>query len=226
VSRTFGASSFCFNDADGIYSEQVAYTVALWVNRAAITTEQECFSEGSRSSTNPLFILRTGPTSGKAAVSIRNNAGGGSNPANLTTALTVFDGTWHHLAFAQDAAGNFQVYVDGVADGTAHGTFVPGATTMSCVAVGAFRSTTTANTFNTGSCAHVATWSRQLAATEIASLAGGLLPSVLGPVHYWPLWGIDAAEPDLGSGHAALSLSAGPTAGASNPRTSLRLLTV
>lgn len=217
MSRSFSPTSFLFSDSVGSFSEQVAYTVALWVKRAATTSELECYSEGSRSSSSPFFLLRTGPTSGKAAVTCRNNAGGSSQLSNVTTAATVFDGTWHHLAYTQDNLGNYAMYVDGVADTSAHGSYTPGATSINCVCVGALRRTTTVNEFDAGSCAHVATWLRRLSTDEFRILGSGASPSLLNPSYYWPLWGFDATEPDLASGRTGLSTATGPTPGATNP---------
>jgi len=214
---TFDASSFAFNDAAAVYSQTTAYTVALWVNRAATTSNLTAFSEGNRSNNSPIFVLGTGSTSGKIWLISRNDAGTLSIGINSNT-LTVFDGTWHHVAYTQNASGVWQLYVDGVADATAHGSFTPGVMTTNCACVGALRAGSTSTTFNGGSCAHTATWARQLSAQEIVSLAAGMSPALLGPVHYWPLNISEASLPDLASGHAPLALGNTPTTSTSNPR--------
>jgi len=214
---TFDASSFAFNDAAAVYSQLTAYTVALWVNRAATTSNLTAFSEGNRSNNSPIFVLGTGSTSGKIWLISRND--GGTSGVNINSnTLTVFDGTWHHVAYTQNAAGAWQVYVDGVADATANGSFTPGQTTLTDVCVGAFRTTSTFQTFNGGSVGYPATWLRRLSAQEIVSLAAGMSPALLGPVHYWPLNISEASLPDLASGHAPLALGNTPTTSTSNPR--------
>lgn len=221
----FGASSFLFSDNGGIYSESSAFSVGLWVNRAGTTSTQTFYGEASRANTTTIFSLQTGPTSGKASVFLRNS----SNVIgilNVATASTVFDSTWHHFGYAQDASGNWQVYVDGVADSNCHGAFTPGSFTAPGLGIGCLRQNPTTQVFNGGAAAHAATWSRQLSAKEFVSLAAGLPPSILGPTHYWPLWIVESPIADIGSTRLASAIAAGgtPTTPAGGPRVGLSLL--
>lgn len=214
---------FAFSDSAGLYSESVAYSIAAWVNRAATTSTQTFYGEASRSTTVPILSLQTGATSGRASVFLRNNANT-IGILNIGTALTVFDGTWHHFAYVQDGAGNWQVYVDGAADSNCHGTFTPGAITVPTIGVGCLRQNPTTQTFGSGKVAHVATWQRQLAAQEVKSLANGMIPSRLGPQRYWPLWIAETTFADLGSTHAPLGIGNAPTTAIGGPPVALRML--
>ncbi len=73
-----------------------------------------------------------------------------------------------------------------------------------------------------GSLAHVAYWSRALSAHEVVGLAAGMLPSHLGPDHYWPLWGADSPEFDQGlAAHVSGTLTG--TARVIDPRVGISL---
>lgn len=216
---SFGASSFLFSDGAGIFSESAAYSVALWVVRAATTSTQTFYGEASRTTTTPIFSLQTGPTSGRASVFLRNSSNV-IHISNVGTAQTVFDGTDHHFGYAQDASGNWQVYVDGVADSNCHGSYTPGSITAPTLGIGCLRQNPTTQVFNGGSAGHTATWNRRLSAQEFVSLAAGLPPSLLGPTHYWPLWISETTLADMGSTRLASALGAGgtPTTAAAGPR--------
>ncbi len=201
MARNFnGTTDKIVADAAAGFSEQVAYSVACWLKAASTITQREFYSEGRGASANPFLLLSTSTaTSGKAMVVVRNDAGGTSQIASVSTALTVMDSTWHHFIYAQDASGHWQVYVDGVADGTAHGTYTTGTTTIDRLGIGLARRNTEANFF-AGDIAEVAVFHRQLSAVEAVHLASGSPASELGPDHYWPIWGADSPEPDIGNG--------------------------
>jgi hypothetical protein len=88
-------------------------------------------------------------------------------------------------------------YIDGGADFThADGTM---GTALTALGMGVLRRSSNSNFYN-GTLSEVANWGRVLSATEVKSLADGLPASHLGPSHYWPLWGRDSPEPDIGTG--------------------------
>ena len=200
MARSFnGTSDNIAADAAAIWNANAAYSAAMWLNgpqQSATPSEREFFAEAVSSGHNPVFALRNGTlgSSKKAAIISRNAAGVGLIATTNTTA-DVLDSTWHHLGYTQDASGNWQLYVDGATD--ISGSFSPTTTSPNLFTMGCLRWNGTLDFFN-GSMAHVAKWSRQLSAKEMASLATGMLPSHLAPDHYWPLWGVDSPEPDLG----------------------------
>lgn len=214
---------FVFSDSDGLYTEIAPYSFAGWFRHAATTSGLTFYAEGNRSNSTTHFLFSTGPTSGKASIILRRD--NATQPINsVSFATTVFDGTWHHVGYAQDGAGNWQCYVDGAADATAHGAFATGTTTVNDVCIGALRGNTTSGQFTSGQCAHVATWARQLALQEFKSLANGMLPSHLGAAHYWPVWIAETTMPDVGASHTPLSLGNAPTTSASSPPVALRMV--
>ena len=211
---------FVFSDADGLYAETAAYSFAGWFKHAATTSGLTFYAEANRANATAHFVFNTGPTSGKASVILRRD--NGTTAINTVSfATTVFDGSWHHIGYAQDASGNWQCYADGAADSTAHGTFTPGVTTVNDACVGALRGNATSGQFTSGQCAHVATWLRQLSLQDFKGLANGMPPSLLGPAHYWPLWISEATMTDLGSSNKPLGLGNSPTTAATVPAIAL-----
>lgn len=174
------------------------FTVAGWLNGAA-QQNKALYSEG-RAATAAFFYLATqnGTPNNKFLCAT-------SSGAFATSTAVICDSTWHHVAVTFDGSGNWVMYVDGVSDKTGHTVF--GNLSLDRATLGALRRSTTGNWF-AGGLAHWATWTRTLAAQEIVSLHNGMLPSLLGPTHYWPLWGADSPEPDLGNGtHGAGTLT-------------------
>lgn len=81
----------------------------IYSEASSTTNSQQLFTLGSaRVAENPVFGSRV-------RLYIRNDAG--LEVARCTSASTVFDDTWHHLAYV-DVAGLAVLYVDGVADAT------------------------------------------------------------------------------------------------------------
>ena len=92
---------------------QPAFSVAMWV-RGPVQRDKRIFSEGSTTNGTPLFNLGTHNTgaNGTFDAYIR------PSPArHIYSTTTVFDDTWHHIAWVDDN-GQVTLYVDGVADGT------------------------------------------------------------------------------------------------------------
>lgn len=224
MSRLFnGTTDKIVADAAHLFSEQSAYSVAFWVNAAAPGATAVAFSEGRSSSANPFFLIGCNAANrSKVAVTIRNDAGGSSqiNSSGTTqSSATVFDSTWHHVVYAQNASGAWSVYIDGTQDSTLHGTYTTGVTTIDRVGMGcSHRNTDTS--FFPGTLAHVAIWSRQLSASDAVILAGGQLPSNLptgAADHYWALYGVASPEPDYGTASHTDGTLTGTSAGASEP---------
>lgn len=96
------------------------FSICFWV-KAPAAEDDRVYSEGSSlagSGQGALFTLGTGRSSlgnqDKLQVYIRNDAQ--VRVSELYSAATVFDDTWHHVAYV-DTAGDARVYVDGVLDG-------------------------------------------------------------------------------------------------------------
>lgn len=122
----------------------------------------------------------------------------GASPFTATGATTINGGAWHHVAAVCPSSGVFTLYVDGVSDATSasHAWSTQAGTVSS---IGSHNHG--ASTFFAGQIAEVALWfGTALSVSQLLALAGGLPADVLNPTHYWPLWGIDSPEPDIGSG--------------------------
>ncbi len=196
-SLSSGSSDVIAVNGAEVVTPNVGFTIAMWLKSAA-TNQQYPYSQGSSSSSNPFFALHTSstPSAGSGAWQWLNNSGG-----SIITTITftgLCDSTWHHACFTDDGAGNCVAYLDGASVGTAtHST--ASAFTTNKTAIGALARPTLASFYN-GTIAEVATWTIKLTAGEVKALASGLTADHLGPNHYWPLWGVDSPEPDLGTG--------------------------
>ena len=146
-----------------------AYSISMWVNGAAQTAKY-VFTEANTTTTGPLFILQTGQnasTNSKLDVIIR----GASTPVNhQVTSNSVFDGTWHHVAWV-DNFGAVSVYVDGALDPKSANfnyTRIPNNAGLSLndTVLGALVRTSVAGYF-TGSIDDVALWERPLSQAEV-----------------------------------------------------------
>jgi hypothetical protein len=184
-----------------------ACTVAFWVASTTTTGGWYAYGEASSSASQPLFGL--GLASGTIRVFLRNDAN--STLLNVTLTASVLDGNPHHVCYTQDASGNYVFYADGGVDHSGShsttGTLTVDRATIFALGRGSGTTIVSGTPF-AGTMWEVATWTRQLAAAEVASLANGLPASHLGPSHYWPLWGVDSPEPDIGIGsHVAGTLN-------------------
>lgn len=209
MARSFnGTSDLIAMNGAATWKNTVAYSVALWVSANTAATELVCYSEGVSTSANGFIELFTQAVSTqKMGVRLRNTS---ATVLSFGSTATVFDNTPHHFTYTQDASGNYAAYVDGAPD--ASGTFsTANPPTCNRNTVGAFVRNGTGQFFP-GIVWDVAKWSRQIAAGEAASLGAGLPASHINPDHYWPLWGADSPEPDIGGGTHTAGTLTGTTA--------------
>jgi len=193
MSRSFnGSSDLVVADAAHVGSLASPWSMSCWLFCAAGVTDADFYGESRSSSNNPFIQLQC--HSGKFRLFMRRDSNSGTSDVNGSVGtLTLADSTWRHFVYTQDGA-NTQTYVDGVADlSLTHGT---AAMTIDRVTFGALRRSTTTN-FWAGRLQDVANWSRQLSAGEAKALASGMCASLLGPDHYWRLYG-DSPEADIG----------------------------
>ena len=197
MARTLnGTSDEIRADGANVFAANTAFSVAVWLNASGSITNEVYYGEGLNGN-NPHFMLQC--NSGKLRIFLRSNAGT-SLINGISSALTIADSTWHHVVYAQNGSGGWQAYIDGAADGTAKGTYSAGATNAcTFLGLGALPRSTVTN-FWAGTLSYVANWTRQLGAKEVLGLANGVSPLAYAPTHYWPLWGVDSPEPDIGNG--------------------------
>lgn len=199
MARSFNGSS----DRIGMNSAIVkpnwftdSYSLSVWV-KAAAQSNTGVYSEGNTTTNTQFWWI--GPDSTSTS---KMRWTGNNQPAAYITTATMFDSTWHHYALAVGSAA-FSVYVDGVRDGgtaiTSGQTGISG-TAANLATLGSLGRTTYTNFFS-GSIAELGIWtSKTLSLDDAKSLADGLSAVRLGPTHYWPLWGVDSPEPDIGLG--------------------------
>lgn len=224
MARSFnGTSDRIRADAARVCNKATACSFCAWVFYPSPATGREVYAEATTANTNNLFGFLTDTTTpSKVNLGIKINVSS-PNTVNITGTATAFEAAWHHLLFTQDTGNNCKVYVDGIVDIS---TSYSSAATYSAnnLAIGALVRTSTTAFFG-GRIAEVANWTRTLSAAEAVSLASGLPASHFAPAHYWPLWGSDSPEPDIGTGTHVTGTLTG-TSAASGGRTGRRLLTL
>ncbi len=87
-----------------------AYSVAMWV-KGEPQQSKAVFAEGLTGTGQPCFKIMT-TSEGKVMIYILHSSG---LVLNRTSTTTVFDNTWHHIAWV-DNNGSATLYIDGVAD--------------------------------------------------------------------------------------------------------------
>lgn len=199
MARSFNGTSDLITIASvtAIPDTRTAFTWAGWVNAAAQATKT-FVSQGQTASTRSFLFFGTSSVSPNNTIRVLLVDSGNINQINSTAGTAVvLDSTWHHVALTVDSSGNWTSYADGVVDKS--GTTTSATVNTTTAGLGALIRSTTID-FLSGSLQGWARWSRALSAGEIKSLAAGLPASHLGPTNYWPLWGKDSPEPDIGNG--------------------------
>lgn len=149
-----------------LYSTSAPYSIAMWVKGAA-QAGRYVYAEGFSGGGNALFGLLSEQVVGaKAAVFIRTS--GNSVRLNTASNTTVFDNTWHHIVWT-DNAGTARVYVDSVQDSTSFN-YTPAAlgTVDRCTVGAVVRASVVAHF--AGSVSDVRLYNRALTADEVGTL--------------------------------------------------------
>lgn len=168
-------NGFQFNGTDDYCSRTTAigyrngaYTIAAWVKGVA-QSDTKIFGNGANPSTNNEFSIGTGATTtSKCRIRVRNNDGTYAIQAESTT--TVFDDTWHHIAFVNDGDGNARLYVDGVEDAT-NFDYTHVDTSPNRTSIGAHLRSTAAGFFN-GIIDDVRVYDNALSQSDVLALPG------------------------------------------------------
>ncbi len=202
MARSFNGTSDHI-DADAAtpnLSGQQAFSLSIWVKGSIANASSKNPLSIGAAGAGPFFQFQ-GDASGKLVLGLRS-ATSGSTDLTTSTA-TVFDSTWHHICVTQPSGSNVvSIYIDGLLDHTFTRTSLSNSTTQTFTTLcfGAFHRSGTFAQFYGGVNAEIAIWARTLTLSEVKLLAAGHLASELGPAHYWPLWGADSPEPDIGNG--------------------------
>jgi hypothetical protein len=224
MARSFNGSSDLVKatGASSYRGTRATFSASCWVLGAAQT--DNIFYCEAQNNAKGFFRLGTqnGSPNNKCRVLISDHTTG-SNDLDYTTTAVIMDSAWHHVGFTLDASGNWVIYVDGTPDHSASISTVD-SMTPAWTALGCMARNTNAQFF-AGNIGEADNWTRTLTAAEVASLAAGLPASHLAPDHYWPLWGVDSPEPDIGTGTKVAATLTG-TAFASGGKVGLGLVGV
>jgi hypothetical protein len=191
-----------------------AFTLAIWYRP---TTLDAGTALGLGSSGTSQYAALGMQATGQGFFEI---SGGGT--ADAFSASNFSDGNWHHLAGVANSNSSRVFYGDGVA-GTVNTTVItPSGAARDRVTVGALRSNGSLISTAQGDLAYAAIWSIALTSGEVASLAGGALPSAVQSgslVFYSVLDAVASPEEETIAGRdlAWGAGAAAPTQSASNP---------
>lgn len=195
MARSFnGTSDLIDVGAAHSFADATAFSFSTWVKGSA-QSDGRIYSEGTSVTTNQFSIGSSASGSMNTCRFLIVSAN--SVKLDSTGTAVILNGAWHHLAITLTTGRGWTRYVDGATDGSG---------TYSAVGWGPDRASigcldrNTNSFFFSGKLEQTALWGRTLSAKEVASLANGLPASHLGPKHYWPLWGVDSPEPDIGNG--------------------------
>ncbi len=198
---------------------RTAFSFGCWVNGAG--QQDKVFQIDGRN--NATGFVRLGSQNAVGGTKCRAvlSSTGGTSLIDATSTAVILNNTPHHALLTLDTAGNWKLYIDGALD-TSGGPIASDTVTESWEALGCLARNTNAQFF-TGKISDAANWTRTLSAADASSLAAGLPASHQGPAHYWPLFGTDSPEPDIGIGaHAGGTLTG--TSAANSARVGLNLV--
>lgn len=159
------------------------YTVMLWVNGLGYTQgDRRVFSEGSMTSTAPLFSIGTDSAAAAGRTNVVDmyvrNDGGTVLVNHRKSAATAFNGTWHHIAWVEED-GQARLYVDGQLDTTVFNYVRSGVFTLNTISLGALQRGTPTSFF-AGMLDDAAIWERPLSQAEIQQVMTNSLPTPVG----------------------------------------------
>jgi hypothetical protein len=163
----YGAAP-AFNFAAG-----APFTFAGWLR----TTRAGATVLSQRHSREPAPVIDITVEDGRLCGLVRQDGFEGGQPGRVASAAPVNDGAWHHFALTRQGAGQVELFVDGVSQGTASGAASGGAVTTDWRTVGLERRWLTGGArFGTpdfdGAVDELCVFDRALRPEEIRALAG------------------------------------------------------
>lgn len=201
MARSFnGTSDYIHMGFDSSLNPSGSYSVCAWARMATFSPGVFYAAVSSRnivSSKGYGYILYKSGDTNRWSFWQGVGASGVGAWHSVDSAITPTIGAWYHLLGTWDGT-NQTFYVNGTSAGTGTTTF--GANAARETRIGAGQNESTPSFYFKGDVSGVAIWNRALSAGDAISLASGLPPSHLGPSHYWPFWGVDSPEPDIGNG--------------------------
>lgn len=179
TSGTVGSGALSFDGVDdyvglplsGSVANTNTYTISGWFKGGTQVSANEgvpIYAESNSSNNFPRLELGLeGGSGGRAYVFIRSDSGAGT--ASIYSSSQFNDSTWHHIALVRSGSASFQLFVDGVSQGSSNSTI--GATTVNTIRV-AERLRPYDNPNFTGTIDDVRVYSRALSDAEVQALAG------------------------------------------------------
>ena len=160
------------------------------------------YGEGnSANNTVMISTLYNQPSAGRLRFIHRDDA---SVIASIQTgAIGINDGNWHRVVVVRKASNSFEMWLDGVSQGTSSA--APGTTTIDGIGIG--RLPRLADEHFPGDISFVARWPVAISDAAALRLSSptGPLPWGVSPIDLtglWPVWGLHSPEIDLsGKGH-------------------------
>lgn len=147
-----------------------ALTISFWANVAGTgLSDLRLFSEGNTANNNPLFNLGTANTGDNGTLDFFFRQSPWTEVNHLRSIGEPLDGTWHHLAFVQQADGSRALYIDGVKDGVEIPAKPEGAWNVNTTTIGGILRANPTH-WLTGQIDDVALWSRALTEAEITTV--------------------------------------------------------
>ena len=155
------------NDANLNFGANTDFSLECWI-RTTTDSADDLISKGSDSGTNKRYHVLV-LSNGKIRAIIRS-----SSEVFTDSSSTINDGLWHYIVATYDRDGNLQIYIDGVADGSAVDISGQGDIddTAEPLAIGIKSQDELSRPFD-GDIALVRIWNRLLSSTEVALLAAG-----------------------------------------------------
>lgn len=193
----------------------------IWVGAWIRTTDSSGAIISRDNGTGSGRVIQLKVASGK--INLVMFASGGSPVRSLTGAVTVNDGNWHHVIGGYDGSV-MRIYIDGAADGTL--TTSVGTNLASKGLRFAAHVSGVTQDFLSGTIAEAFLRYSAITLQEAKALFNGLPVSHLNPDHYWPLWGNDSPEPDIGKATRVSGTLTGTSKASGGPRVIPDLLVV
>ncbi len=179
-SIAFGGTDEYCNRADAaVHDVTTTMTLSAWVKGAATQDYTAIVSKTDNAVANNYNLLRSGDVAAKWSA----NISGGGNNKRWSSSVTVFDNTWHHVAYTF-SSGTLAMYNDRVLDTGPPTKTVDGAVaslTPNSVGlrIGSNLTNGTPSAFFVGSITNVSLWNIALDQTGINALATAGKPADL-----------------------------------------------
>lgn len=194
MARSFNGSSDKISMATfPVVGSTTAYSIAAWIKPNTVNLIHSILGMDNG---GPKRFLQFRISASAKLELVQFTAG--ESPTGLDGASSLPAATWSHVGCScPGASGTSKMFVNGVVDGSAAAAGGAPVSVVDQAVIGAQLPSITNNPFP-GSIACLAYWSAQIPDSWFAAMAAGALPSLFGPDHFWPLWGMDSPEPDIG----------------------------